>query len=162
MSKYIFRDTDISGEAEYDITGDNYVKLISVCCKYSSYLSLRITSNEISGAKELEKYVVPKKKNLVYMYDQFYRENSLQSNLEVKYYRVCPELRDLLLRISDSIFKWINGWGYVNPEDPVFYRADGSVFFSSIIHDGECLLYPNDEEDISEILLNDNWIEIKE
>ena len=54
MSKYIFYDTDISGEKDYDIAGDDYVKLISICCKYSAYLSLRITDSGIFYAKELE------------------------------------------------------------------------------------------------------------
>ena len=162
MSKYIFFDRDVSEEEDRDITDDHYEKLITICCKYSAYLSLRITGDNINGADELEKYRVQVDRDFVYMYGHFYREYSLQFYSEVRYYRVCPELRDLLLKISDSVFKWINGWGYTNPDDPVFYRADGSVFFSSVIHDGECLLHPNDDEDVSEIVLNDDWIKFEE
>ena len=44
------------------------------------------------------------------------------------------------------------GQGHKNPEDPIFYRADGSKFFLSVIHEGELELYVNDSEDISAIL----------
>lgn len=48
--------------------------------------------------------------------------------------------------------------GFKNPEDPVFYRDDGSVFFSSIIHDGKCFLFPTDSENISDIVSSDHWV----
>lgn len=162
MRKFVFYDTDINGKEDYDIAGDDYAKLISVCCKYSAYLSLRITDCGLPCVKELEKYRVEKDKKFVYMYAHFYKEGSAKSDSEVRYYSVCPELMDLLLRVSDNIFGWINGQGYANPEDPVFYRADGSVFFSSVIHDGQCVLYPNDDEDVSEIVSKDNWSVMKE
>ena len=73
------------------------------------------------------------------------------------YYRVCDKLCDILLKTTNHIFSWLNGWGYENPEDPTFYREDGSLFFTSTIHEGECTLFVRDE-DVSEILANKLWI----
>jgi len=71
---------------------------------------------------------------------------------------MCPELCELLLKITDSIFKWIDGWGFKNPEDPCFYRDDGSAFFTSVIHEGVVKLTPRENEDVSKIISNPLWI----
>ena len=70
----------------------------------------------------------------------------------VKCYVVCDDLFNEMLEISDSLFKWIYGWGYTNPEDPTFYRDDDSVFFLSVIHDGECYLMPRVNEDVTAVV----------
>ena len=59
-------------------------------------------------------------------------------------------------RMNDSIFKWMYG-KVKKPEDIAFYREDGSVFLSSVIHEGEDSLFPREGEDISAILDLDNW-----
>ncbi|MBE6625537.1 MAG: hypothetical protein E7622_07885 [Ruminococcaceae bacterium] len=62
------------------------------------------------------------------------------------------------MKITDSIFKWIDGWGFKNPEDPCFYRDDGSAFFTSVIHEGVVKLTPRENEDVSKIISNPLWI----
>lgn len=157
MKKYVFYDTDITGQEEYDIAGEDYRELIQICCKYCTIVSLRITHAETSFVNELEKYRIPKDKNITFVYKHYYGISS-KNPTEVKFYRICPELYELLLKISESVFKWIYGWGYTNPEDPAFYRSDGSVFFSSIIHEGECTLTPINGENISKIIEKGHWI----
>lgn len=162
MKKYKFYDTDTTGWEEYDISGENFKELIRACGKYCKTLSLRITGPEVLFVEELDAYCVPKDKNITYVYEHYYYGLTAENQPDVKYYRVCPELCALLPRIADSIFKWINGWEYTNPEDPVFYRADGSLFFSSTIHEGECILTPREGEDVSSVISQEHWIEINE
>ena len=157
MRIYKFLDTDSMGREDYDICGESYRELIRTCCKYSKTVSLRITNPKTMFQKELKKYQGPKEKNITYVYEHYYGKTMVNPP-DVKYYRICPELCQLFIEISNSIFKWIYGWGYANPEDPVFYREDGSVFFSSLIHDGECILLPREGEDVSKIIAQANWI----
>ena len=60
--------------------------------------------------------------------------------------------RELLNSISDDLRDFVNCWGINNPEDPSFYREDGTVFFCSTVH--ECIfdisIDPN--EDVSDLL----------
>ena len=62
-----------------------------------------------------------------------------------------------MLDAVGGMFEWLDGWGYKNPEDPCFYRKDGSALFSSIIHEGELKLFYQDDEDITELLPKARW-----
>lgn len=159
MSIYIFYDTDCNGEEEYDISGEDYTTLIKTCCKYCNTLSLRITHPDTDFANVLDKFAVNKNNEKNIAYQHYYGTNmDLNHISEIRYYEVCEELKEILLLASNSIFKWIYGWGYTNPEDPVFYRPDGSVFFYSIVHEGKCVLIPQVDEDVDSIILNEHWL----
>jgi hypothetical protein len=54
------------------------------------------------------------------------------------------------------MFAWT---GYIMPEDPTFYRPDGSIFFKSTTHEGELTLMPRGDEDVSNVLSSGRWIE---
>ena len=56
MTKYKFYDSDIWGNEEYDISGDEYVKLIDFCCDNSLFLSLKHFTTRTQIFKELESY----------------------------------------------------------------------------------------------------------
>ena len=155
MKEYKFFDTDATGKEDYDIFGNDYQNLINICCKYCTTISFRIKNLEIACLAELSKFNIPKQKNILYVYNHYYDNN--ESQTDVKYYRICPDLNQILLKTTDSLFNWIYGWGFENPEDPVFYRKDGSVFFSSLIHEGECSLFPQKGEDISSIISTGLW-----
>lgn len=158
MKRYIFCYT---GErAGYDISGNDLIELLDTCCQYCTTLSLRITGSEIIYAEGLEKFRIPKDDKITFVYEQYYPGMAAEEQPHVRYYRLCPELCDLLYKMADSIFEWINGFGFNNPEDPVFYRADGSLFFYSEIHEGECLLFPREGENVSRILSKEHWVEI--
>lgn len=163
MREYKFYDTDPMGLGweEYDIVGDDYVDLIKTCCQYSKTLLLRISGEKINGISELERFRIFKSDNITFMPDHYYRITKCDKNPdEFRYFNICPELCDLLIHISNSIFHWIDGWGYCNPEDPTFYRGDGSVFFTSVIHDGVCTLTPREDECVDHIVEKEHWIKI--
>ncbi|MBE6949668.1 MAG: hypothetical protein E7456_07490 [Ruminococcaceae bacterium] len=156
MKKYVFYDTDLTGQAQYDISGNEYLELIKTCCKYSTTFSLKITNTSHSIFKELARYKIPVTQSVLNAY-QHYSDKS-----DIHHYRLYNEIQETLLNTCGSIFQWINGWGYTNPDDPAFYRDDGSVFFESTIHEGICILYPLENEDISTIIENKLWIEYQE
>ena len=39
----------------------------------------------------------------------------------------------------------------------MFYRHDGTLYFDTIAHEGECYIYPDCEKEIEEILSYGNW-----
>lgn len=51
MKEYVFYDTDMRGEADYDICGSDYEKLIDVCCQYGCTLSLMIANRHTKLVK---------------------------------------------------------------------------------------------------------------
>ncbi len=160
--KYIFYDTDATGQQELDIDGDAYHDLLSTCFNYCSTFSM-LVNREISNdsrLKALEKYRLPVTENVkaAYLhYDYCENLNCANDGVEIRHYELTPETRAAIPQFCNSIFKWINAWGHTNPEDPAFFREDGSVFFSSLIHEGECTIYPNANENISEIVLGNHW-----
>lgn len=162
MIKYKFYDTDSTGKEDYDITGEDYKELIQTCCKYCTVLSLRITDPQTCFIKELEQYRIFMENDIAIAYMHYYREFSIEYQKKVRFYRVTSALCELLLHISDSVFQWIFAYDYHNPEDPVFYRTDGSIFFDSVIHEGYCTLRPREDEDISRILSRGNWVLLEE
>ena len=151
---YIFHDTDPAGKEEYDISGNAFHTLLAACCRYCTILTLRFPQ-QVPAAEALEPYRIPNDERLPL--DIVYAHYGTLSFGEVRSYRVCPELIALFSIVADSMFKWLWGCGYAHPEDPVFYRADGSVFFCSCIHEGECMLLPRDDEDVGKILADPLW-----
>ena len=151
VKKYCFRDTDDAGDAEYDIVGDDYRRLIGFCCDHAAVFSVIATNDKASLLKKIAPYEITKPENITYTHEHYG-----DSSLDIRYYKVCPQLYDTIVSNTDNMFCWINGWGYCNPEDPVFFRKDGSVLFDSIIHDGECSLYIKDE-DAGHIVCNPLW-----
>ena len=139
---------DLTSEEEIDLNGDTYYKLIKLCCEKCNVLSFSI---------EFPNNCAPKMKNNLKKYEiQNPYDTDSDEDSSVHYYRVCPELCQLLIESVSSMFAWI---GYIMPEDPTFYRPDGSIFFTSTTHEGELTLMPRGDEDISEILSGNNWFD---
>ena len=153
MTKYIFYDTDESGNEDYDICGAHYKQLIHLCCQYCTVFSTVVTQpfSEIYGA--LKQFEIVKPSNIEIITGQY------GPNGVTRFFYICPELEEVLLKIQ-GIFDWMDGWGKHNPMDPTFYREDGSVLFTSTIHDGYCLICPNENENVEKIITNDHWKEI--
>lgn len=158
MRTYFFLDTDLQGNAEYDISGNNYADLIDICCKYSSVLSLMIENKRVKLVKQLESFRIAQPKNIQNEYTR-YSQNDDGAGLDIRYYRVCDELCNLLKSSANSIFDWVYGQGHNKPEDPIFYREDGSKFFSSVIHECECTLCIAEGENADIVICNGNWVE---
>ena len=172
MKSYCFYDSDESGYVDCELVGEEHQQLIKTCCKYCTTMAFVFTGPDQLGQfqAELAPYEIlpptaigeddyPLGFSKIF---RFQADGSLHRwSSHTKFYRVCPELCVLLLSITDSLFSWLDGWGFCNPENPTFYRSDGSVFFSSVIHEGVCTLNVRDDEDASEIIRNPLWIEKK-
>ena len=155
MTSYDFFDTDKTGEPSYDLAGSEYNNLLTKCFEYCTSISFIVISNHISIPSALLPNQLPVTPTIQKEYER-YRD----SNPEVRifHFHLSTNVYQAISGITDSIFKWIDGWGNKNPEDPIFYRADGSIFFSSVIHEGKCSLFPREDEDVSSVLDNPLWI----
>ncbi len=158
MTVYNYYDTDGSGFADFDIDGEHYLKLLEACFKYCSSYSWRVYSNDIVEPENIKKFQIPISDNVLLAYGHYYKHIGDPQLAQIRHYKITKETMGAFSSVTDSIFKWINGWGHKNPEDPVFYREDGSIFFSVIVHEGKCMLIPNNNEDISDILKFGNWV----
>ena len=154
----MFHDWNPVSNEEYDISGTEYCDLIEICCRYSSTVSFIIKNKDEPVCLLLEKFRIEKPKNINYHFKNYGLGELTNEEIGVLYYRVCPELNELMINDCDSFFEWINGWGYNNPEDPTFYREDGSVFLTSTIHEGEIKLTANEKEDVSLFVNDERWI----
>ena len=156
MKNYVFYDSDPSGREEFDISGQQYLDLMNCCFSYAVSFSLILSPCFKDDIQHWNKYRIDVEPDVVRLYSH-YGTASPESpdkikDYEIRHYRLCPELCDMILSRTDSIFKWLCGWGYNNPDDPCFFREDGSVLFSSIIHEGECRLSLRDGENPPEFL----------
>ena len=171
MKKYMFTDCitpppeanvvsdSVSGSISCDICGKQYEDLIKLCCKYSSVFSIIVQVPAMNVVKELEKFRIERPENIEFNHNHYVTKENTEPG--GRFYKVCPQLCEFLLDKADSIYEWINGWDFENPEDPTFYRKDGSVFFTSVIHEGEVFLLPRDDEDVSIVINNDYWREVE-
>ena len=153
--KYVFYDTQ-TGFEEYNIEGRAYTDLIETCCKYSTVMALRFYPRE--GGKiidALENFRITKPDNIEF---QTYDSSVDGRKAEIIYYKITPNVKDILSCVTDNIWGWVSYDNTWCMEDPTFFRIDGSIFFSSATHDGECALFPRDGEDISLIINSGRWI----
>lgn len=161
MSVYKFFDTDVFGKEEYDISGKHYLMLLMTCFKYSATVSVIISPEYVDDIQEWEVYRIPITANVQKAYRHYGNVSKEKPNYigeyEIRHYLLNDKLQRLIISHTDSIFKWICGWGNNNPNDLVFFRLDGSVFFSSVVHEGECTLFPTKDEDISDVLNQGFW-----
>lgn len=164
MRKYAFFDTDPSGMAEYDIAGENYEKLIHCCCQYCSSVALLVDNSRVTQMRiltDLEQYRIPTTPEIESMYFGEYGHYGHQGSnplYEVRHYTLCPAVEGILLHSAHSIFSWLCGWGFTNPADPTFFRKDGSVFLSSVIHEGECRLFAEETENVDMVVAEAGWM----
>lgn len=154
MTEYRFYDTDASGSAEYDIAGAEYLALLQKCFEYCVSLSFYVRSADVSSPSCLEPYRLPLTQSVIGNHQQY------PGSGQIHHYQLSQDSLRCILSITDSIFKWIDGWGQHNPEDPIFYRADGSIFLSACIHEGKISLFPHHNEDVSSIIQNPLWNQI--
>lgn len=150
---------------DYDIDGEEYQTLIERCFKYSSCFSL-IFRPANKGIQYPVKLRYEKQKELP-EYDKYIIKSVISGKWagteteligELRYYRCCKETLEMLYKFSDSIFGFEFVFGnHFNPEDPCFYRPDGTVLFASQIHEGECYLFPREDEDFDDVLESIPW-----
>ncbi|MBQ7160614.1 MAG: hypothetical protein IJR90_02790 [Clostridia bacterium] len=160
MADFYYYDTDASGEAEYDISGEEYRLLLETCFKYGEYFSFRYFEDRVNVPAGILRYAVSAKEaniNCVFSTRKLENESGTAVCDQTVFLRLTDEVKKWILSVTDSIFKWIDGWGNKNPEDPMFYRADGSVLFESVIHDGVIHFNASENENLSAILSDPLW-----
>lgn len=178
IKEYIFYDSydwDNCGiEEEHNIEGGDYKKLIIRLFKYSSCFSLSFNAPELTSRNCVSDFGFDPHKIFFdydnrtdyHEYDKYIIKKAdmkppqgfpgICLGHELRFYRCCDATLEFFLTKFDSIFSFAPYCNH-NPEDPYFYRSDGSVLFASEIHEGECFLFPRDGEDFSDILTTLPW-----
>lgn len=146
---YYFYDTDETGTAEYDLSGDAYRELMELCGKYCAVMSfLDRTHGKKWDAIDAYRIPIPEYVSAVYR-----RHYALDDEAQVVQ---CFRLSDKVLRCladhADGVFDRNCG-----VEDLAFFREDGTTFFTCISHEGECILTPRDSEDVEGLVSNGQW-----
>ena len=146
---YYFYDTDESGTAEYDLSGDAYRELLELCGKYCATVSfLDRTRSKKWHAIEAYRFPIPECVSAVYR-----RHYTLDDTAQIiQCFRVTDDVLRFLSDHADSVFDRSCG-----VEDVAFFREDGTAFFTCISHEGECILTPRDSEDVEALISNGPW-----
>lgn len=161
MRRFTFYDTDSAGDVDYDISGKEYEQLLELCFRYGHTCSVLLDLNEPKTAYPfscIDQYRIPVTDCVRNVYRHYgYFEKDTHNGYEIRHYLLCADVQKVIRNVTDSINKWLCGWGYSNPADPAFYREDGSVFFYSLVHEGVCMIEANSEENIDSILTGGLW-----
>lgn len=146
---FIYKFFDNINGIDYDIKGEDYRQLISRCFLYSENFSLayRFKAKDIT---ELAPYLVKSGYSTEW---PGYCIGSTGATLKI--YRSNDKSCNIFMRCTNRIFSWAPS--SVLPEDPAFYRKDGSLFFFSCINEGMCYLLPRRNEEISDIVEKPGW-----
>lgn len=159
MRKYKYYDTDIKGEAEYDIVDTDYFDMINTCFKYCVSFAVIVFENDnevISKLSSIEQYRIPLNPRVSEIYSYFDNSDPNCIKREVRHYALTPEVRGWILKLTNSIFSWLVS--EANPEEPSFYREDGSAFLYGLLHEGELILETKDDENVDNIISKEHWI----
>lgn len=156
MKKIFFYDWDPYTNEDLYLCGDAYKALIDFCFSHSKTVSfMDYYSNTIPSW--LKKYEIDQPKEITVSYFKLGMGTRDQSELNLHFYRICPEIHKWMLESANGIFEWLDGWGFHNPENPIFYREDGSIVFCSVIHDGEIFVQYREDEDVSNVIALAPW-----
>lgn len=149
-----------SNENDEDINGQDYIDYIELCFKYSQYVSLfyepftaygRPNSSGVSELKELQPYRI----GCITKNDW-----PLTTGIPctVCIYSCEKDVKKLFETRVNSLFEWQSYWdGCHNPQDPTFFRKDGSVFSYTSIHEGFSEVYNREGEDVKVLASNPKW-----
>ena len=147
---YYFYDTDETGTAEYDLSGNAYRVLMDLCGKYCTTVSFMDRTHS-KRWEAIEAYRIPIPDYVSAMYRRHYAlDDEAQS---VQCIRVSDEVLRFLSDHADGVFDRKYG-----VEDLALFREDGTTFFTCISHEGECILTPRDSEDVEGLVSNGQWI----
>ncbi len=159
MKPFFFYLYDEVTQKEQDIIGEAYRTLIDFCCRYSKTVSFIYRTEELYYP-ELECFRIDRPKEITCSFFDLGMgcRDEDEAELRLRFYKVCPEFCQWMKDSAFGVFEWLNGWGFKNPENPIFFRADGSVLLSTVIHDGEIMFCPREGEPAEEILSIGDWI----
>lgn len=154
---------------EENITGDDYHTLLRLCGDFCSFVSFSYpVEHEVAERfKALEAYEIPVPRALFADNNGFCEtlyERGMGDSITAyrRFFRLCPKMIELMITLADASSAWCAyspGSADVEwcPEDPIFFREDGSAFFFDYAGEGLLLLYPRGGEDVSGILSLGKW-----
>lgn len=77
---------------------------------------------------------------------------------ERRFFKCNDTSRNYMHDITDDLFALVNINELKNkPEDLIFYREDGSVFFWSMLHEGLCIISCRENEDVKDVVSRRGW-----
>ncbi len=165
LRTYRFYDSDITGHEEYDISGEQYQQFLKACFRHCATVSVLIDPDYDGNIDLWDTCRIPVSPNVQNTYCHYGVPSSEKPDrincFEIRHYRLTAQMQKLIQSQANSLFSWTCYFGYHNPDDIAFYRPDGSVFFSSVVHEGEAALFLREDEDLSEILSQGHWIPVK-
>ncbi len=157
IRNFYFLDSSDNGLIEEDLLGKDYQLFLDTCFRYCSSVSFVLRQGhhaplrDVVVPAELDKFRIPTTRKVQAVYGM---------TSEAHHYRLCKESQQIIRNMSPSIFSWTCDWNHRNPEDIAFFREDGTVFFESVIHEGECYLRIRDDEDVSALVSDPRWVDI--
>lgn len=152
MRIYDFFDTDETGTAEYDLQGEAYERLLQACFAHCASVAFLLRSPAVPDPVGNMSAALP----VTDVISAHYRRYAPSPD-QLRHYRLTPPVRSAIAQVTSTLFSWLDGQGFRNPEDPLFLRTDGSVFLSTVIHEGVCTLHAREEEDVSALLGAARW-----
>lgn len=141
-----------------DIYEDDYYSLLQTCFTYSKYFSLRFKRELYEYPREICDSL-----NLLnpYMYRSFsaLEEPWCGGGLDrFSIYHCNANTYRIIKQCTNKLFAWMPYWYEKKlPEDPTFFREDGSVFYCQVTHEDIAELYPLWNEDVHLIVSKKGW-----
>lgn len=127
----------------YPMSQSHYEALLQTCFTYSSHFSFCISNFDHILTTALEKWKLDVK--------------TLGVDTRLVY-KACEDTKEILQSYARSVFEFSRYSDQGGPEDLTFYREDDSVFMESVGHEGECSIYPQENEDVSSLLRFGRWL----
>ena len=145
-----------------DIDGQDYWVLLKTCFHYSSFFCLRYISDLNHYPSELCNSMCCLEPYQMFSVFQL-QEPMLGAGCDrFTFYRCTPETLNILKRYATHMFAW-NAYSENQklPEDLIFFRKDGSVFFFQITHEKEAALFPRGRENVKPVVKKRGWRDYK-
>lgn len=143
---YTIFDRDVfTNSGEFILQGEHYYALIKYCIENSDCFSLFRCRFGQPLDDQLNKWNVPP---LVVNADE---------DTCLVFYKSCKETYTVLTQIIHSFFD-TEDESNLYTHDITFYRSDGTVLMETVLHEGECSIYPREDESVDELLSFGSWI----
>ena len=142
---HYLRDFDDETMEDISIEAEHYKQLISLCFRYCTHFSLLFRDKSVE-----DNLMLP---------TPLYRQNAGKySNVEYLCFYACSIESQNFLLTKANLFDWLDTTTIRSPEDLIFYREDGSVFFWSETHEGICALFERNQEDVAMLVSQRGWV----
>ena len=126
-------------------TGAEYESLVEFCCSASVEMILVVREPRTEGDPSLRQTLADLSPHLIRITQTSEWPGTIlyEDEADVYRYRVSPSLQLELERMASSLFDWVHP---DVPEDPCFFREDGSVLLVTTSHERDAYLLLTDDE----------------